>query len=116
MRADRMRMRSPGVTKSAARSDPTEQTGPEQQPTINVRFRGKADIDLRYHCIGFLSGYAPRADANQQISTPRNVTDVIFELAAVRAFDGARRDLHEEAQAFDRRDYVRTNMGRDRQG
>jgi len=38
--------------------------------------------------IGFLSGYAPRADTNQQISIPRNVTDVIFELAAARAFDG----------------------------
>jgi hypothetical protein len=34
---------------------------------------------------------APRADTNQQISIPRNVTDVIFELAAARAFDGARR-------------------------
>src|SRR6516225_10400656 len=32
--------------------------------------------------IGFLSGYAPRADTYQQISIPRNVTDVIFELAA----------------------------------
>jgi hypothetical protein len=66
--------------------------------------------------IGFLSGYAPRADTNQQISIPRNVTDVIFELAAARAFDGARRDLHEEAQAFDSGDHVRINMGRDRQG
>lgn len=57
-----------------------------------------------------------RFSKQRQISIPRNVTDVIFELAAARAFDGARRDLHEEAQAFDRGDHVRINMGRDRQG
>jgi hypothetical protein len=66
--------------------------------------------------IGFLSGYTPAADTNQQILIPRNEADLIFELAAARAFDGARRDLHEEAQAFDRGDHVRINMGRDRQG
>ena len=44
------------------------------------------------------------------------VSDEEKIVAAAGAFDGARRDLDEEAQAFDRGDHVRINMGRDRQG
>jgi hypothetical protein len=65
--------------------------------------------------IGFLSGYALEPIPPTNLN-PRNVTDVIFELAAARAFDGARRDLHEEAQAVDRGDDVRINIGQDCQG
>ena len=66
--------------------------------------------------IGFLSGYAPRADTNQQISTQRNVTDVISNLPLRERSMAQEETFHEEAQVFDRGDHVRINMGRDRQG